>query len=68
MTSPYVRRRRLADELRRLREERDLTTGELARLVYQSRTKISKLENAQIRPDLAEKDGPPADRQTESGT
>jgi transcriptional regulator with XRE-family HTH domain len=54
MTSPYVRRRRLAEELRTLREERDLTTGELARLVYQSRTKISKLENAQIRPDLAE--------------
>lgn len=54
MTSPYVRRRRLAEALRGLREERDLTTGELARLVYQSRTKISKLENAQIRPDLAE--------------
>jgi transcriptional regulator with XRE-family HTH domain len=54
MTSPYVRRRRLAEELRKLREDRDLTTGELARLVYQSRTKISKLENAQIRPDLAE--------------
>ncbi|WP_119730269.1 helix-turn-helix domain-containing protein [Thermomonospora amylolytica] len=54
MTSPYVRRRRLAAELRKLREERDLTTGELARLVYQSRPKISKLENAQIRPDLAE--------------
>jgi transcriptional regulator with XRE-family HTH domain len=54
MTSPYVRRRRLAEELRKLREERDLTTGELARLIYQSRTKVSKLENAQIRPDLAE--------------
>ncbi|SEF57906.1 Helix-turn-helix domain-containing protein [Thermomonospora echinospora] len=54
MTSPYVRRRRLAVELRKLREERDLTTDELARLVFQSRPKISKLENAQIRPDLAE--------------
>ncbi|MFA1548633.1 helix-turn-helix domain-containing protein [Actinomadura chokoriensis] len=54
MASPYIRRRRLADELRRLREARGLTTDELARLVYQSRTKISKLENAQIRPDLAE--------------
>ncbi|RAY13677.1 XRE family transcriptional regulator [Actinomadura craniellae] len=54
MTSPYVRRRRLAQELRKLREDRDLTTNELARLVYQSRTKISKLENAQIRPDLAD--------------
>ena len=54
MTSPYIRRRRLAAELRKLREARSLTTDELARLVYQSRTKISKLENAQIRPDLAE--------------
>lgn len=54
MTSPYVRRRRLGDELRRLREKRGLTTGELARLTYQSRSKITKLENAQIRPDLAE--------------
>ncbi|MEV4251563.1 helix-turn-helix transcriptional regulator [Spirillospora sp. NPDC049652] len=54
MTSPYIRRLRLAAELRKLREARGLTTDELARLVYQSRTKISKLENAQIRPDLAE--------------
>ena len=54
MTSPYIRRRRLAAELRKLREARGLTTDELARLVYQSRTKISKLENAQIRPDVGE--------------
>ncbi|WP_433228932.1 helix-turn-helix domain-containing protein [Actinomadura formosensis] len=54
MTSPYIRRRRLAAELRKLREARSLTTDELARLIYQSRSKISKLENAQIRPDLAE--------------
>lgn len=54
MNSPYVRRRRLADELRKLREHRDMTTDDVARLVYQSRTKISKLENSQIRPDLAE--------------
>lgn len=54
MTSPYVRRLRLAAELRKLREERDLTTDELAKLVFQSRPKISKLENAQIRPDVAE--------------
>ncbi|GAA2088487.1 helix-turn-helix domain-containing protein [Actinomadura alba] len=54
MASSYVRRRRLAEELRKLREDRDFTTDELARLVYQSRTKISRLENAQIRPDLAE--------------
>ena len=54
MTSPYVRRLRLAAELRKLREERDLTTDELAKLVFQSRPKISKLENAQIRPDVGE--------------
>lgn len=54
MTSPYLRRRRLGDELRKLREEHGLTTDELARLIYQSRSKISKMENAQIRPDLAE--------------
>ncbi|GGV44099.1 hypothetical protein GCM10010182_80750 [Actinomadura cremea] len=54
MTSPYIRRRRLATELRMLREARDLTMDELAKLVYQSRTKISKLENAQIRPDVGE--------------
>jgi transcriptional regulator with XRE-family HTH domain len=54
MFSPYVRRHRLAAELRKLREERDLSTDEVARLVFQSRTKISKLENAQIRPDVGE--------------
>ncbi|MBX6767535.1 MAG: helix-turn-helix domain-containing protein, partial [Actinomadura rubrobrunea] len=54
MASPYVRRHRLAKELRRLREERGLTTDELGRLIYCNRTKISKLENAQIRPDLGE--------------
>lgn len=54
MISPYVRRRRLAAELRKIREERDLTTDEVAKRVYQSRSKISKLENAQLRPDLHE--------------
>jgi len=54
MPSPYVRRRRLAAELRKLREERDMTADELARFVYQSRTKITRLENGQVRPDLAE--------------
>ncbi|GLZ09549.1 transcriptional regulator [Actinomadura sp. NBRC 104412] len=54
MTSPYIRRRRLAAELRKLREARGFTTDELARVVYQSRTKISKLENAQIRPEVGE--------------
>ncbi|MEU9838581.1 helix-turn-helix transcriptional regulator [Actinomadura sp. NPDC048032] len=54
MPSPYVRRRRLAAEIRELRESRGLTTDALARLVFHSRTKITRLENAQIRPDLAE--------------
>jgi transcriptional regulator with XRE-family HTH domain len=54
MSSPFVRRRRLAAELRALREERGLTADKLSRLIHQSRMKISKLENAHIRPDLAE--------------
>lgn len=54
MPSPYVRRRRLAAEIRELRESRGLTTDGLARLVFHSRTKITRLENAQIRPDLTE--------------
>jgi transcriptional regulator with XRE-family HTH domain len=54
MTSPFVRRRRLAAELRALREERGMIADRLARLIHQSRMKISKLENAHIRPDLAE--------------
>lgn len=52
MTSPFVRRRRLAAELRALREDRGMTSDELARRVHHSRMKISKLENAQVRPDL----------------
>jgi transcriptional regulator with XRE-family HTH domain len=54
MTSPFVRRRRLAVELRTLREEAGMTTDRLAKLIHQSRMKISRLENARIRPDLAE--------------
>ncbi|RSN71286.1 helix-turn-helix domain-containing protein [Actinomadura sp. WAC 06369] len=52
MHSPYVRRRRLAAELRKVREAREMTTDDVGRLIYQSRTKITRLENAQIRPDL----------------
>ncbi|WP_433334531.1 helix-turn-helix domain-containing protein [Spirillospora sp. CA-294931] len=54
MTSPFIRRRRLAAELRALREERDLTAENLSGLLHISRMKISKLENAHIRPNLAE--------------
>lgn len=52
MHSPYVRRRRLAAELRKAREAREMTTDDVGRLIYQSRTKITRLENAQVRPDL----------------
>ena len=54
MTSPFVRRRRLATELRTLRERRGMTADRLAKLIHQSRMKISRLENAHGRPDLAE--------------
>ncbi|MFF5260367.1 helix-turn-helix domain-containing protein [Actinomadura viridis] len=53
MTSPFVRRRRLAAELRTLREESGMTSDELSRLLCRSRMKISRLENAYARPDLA---------------
>ncbi|MBA9004840.1 helix-turn-helix domain-containing protein [Thermomonospora cellulosilytica] len=54
MPSPYICRLRLGRELRRLREEHNLTAGDVARLTFQSRSKISKMENAQVRPDLAD--------------
>ncbi|MBC6467767.1 helix-turn-helix domain-containing protein [Actinomadura alba] len=54
MTSPFVRRRRLAEELRTLREAKGMTAEALSQLIYHSRTKVSRLENAHIRPDLAE--------------
>ena len=54
MPSPYVRRRRLAAEIRKLRESRGLTSDDLAGLMFYNRAKISRLENGQSRPDLAE--------------
>ncbi|WP_433325988.1 helix-turn-helix domain-containing protein [Spirillospora sp. CA-294931] len=54
MNSPFVRRHRLAVELRALREERGLTAESLSDLLHVSRMKVSKLENAHIRPNLAE--------------
>jgi transcriptional regulator with XRE-family HTH domain len=48
MTSPYVRRLRLAMELRTLRDERNMTQARVARMVGKTRNDISKLENAQI--------------------
>jgi transcriptional regulator with XRE-family HTH domain len=54
MISPYVRRKRLAAELRALREASGLTHAQLGKAIGQSRTKISRLENGHIRPDQAE--------------
>ncbi|MQY05436.1 helix-turn-helix domain-containing protein [Actinomadura macrotermitis] len=54
MTSPFVRRQRLAMELRTLREQRGITADELSKLIFRSRTTISKLENARCRPDLGD--------------
>lgn len=45
MISPYVRRQRLARELRQLREATDLTHAQLAHRLGQSRMKITRLEN-----------------------
>ncbi|MFG2018269.1 helix-turn-helix domain-containing protein [Actinomadura geliboluensis] len=54
MTSPFVRRQRLATELRTLREQRGITADELSKAIFRSRTTISKLENARTRPDLGD--------------
>lgn len=52
--SPYVRRLRLAAALRKLREDRNLTADQAAKIIYQSRGKLSKLETARTRPDAFE--------------
>jgi transcriptional regulator with XRE-family HTH domain len=52
--SPYVRRRRLAAELVRLREENNYSADKLCRQVGVARQKISRLENAKVRPDQDE--------------
>ena len=44
--SPSVRRRRLAAELKRLREERNLTGDEVARKLRWSTSKVSRIENS----------------------
>lgn len=54
MISPFVRRHRLAAEIRTLREEREMTADELAKRIHYSRTKISRLENAYGRPDVGD--------------
>ncbi|MEV5829059.1 helix-turn-helix transcriptional regulator [Spirillospora sp. NPDC052242] len=54
MPSAYLRRRRLAVEMRKLREERGVTVEEVAGRIYLSKSKITRLENAQLRPELAD--------------
>jgi len=48
MISPYVRKLRLAEELRRLRTEAGLTHEQLAKRIGQSRAQISRLENGHV--------------------
>ena len=48
MISPYVRRLRLAAELRALRTEAGLTHEQLASKIGQSRAQISRLENGHV--------------------
>jgi len=54
VNSPYVRRLRLAAELLALREAAGMTHEQVGKKIRQSRMKISRLENAHIRPDLAD--------------
>jgi len=48
MISPYVRRLRLAAELRALRAEAGLTHEQLAKRIGESRAQISRLENGHV--------------------
>ena len=52
--SPFVRRRRLAMELVRLREENGYSAEKLSKDVGIQRQKISRLENGRVRPDQDE--------------
>src|SRR5690349_20320993 len=47
-SSPTVRRRRIAAELKRLREERQLTLDHAARELGVARSTMSRIENAQV--------------------
>lgn len=51
MISTYVRRLRLAAELGALRQQRELSSDQLARAAGLPRTTVSRLENARMRPD-----------------
>lgn len=48
MISPYVRKLRLAAEMRRLRADAGLTADQLAKLIGRSRADISRLENGHV--------------------
>ncbi|GGN93652.1 hypothetical protein GCM10010112_82120 [Actinoplanes lobatus] len=50
VVSPYVRRRRLAAELLRLREEHGYSTQQLATATGLPRQRISQLQNGHVRP------------------
>ncbi len=52
--SPYVRRLRLANEIRTRREAANLTSEELGKRIGQSRMKISRLETGARRPDIGD--------------
>ncbi|MFI5492273.1 Scr1 family TA system antitoxin-like transcriptional regulator [Actinoplanes sp. NPDC051859] len=51
MVSPYVRRRRLAMEILRLRDEYGFSADRLASAVGVKRQTISRIENGHVRPD-----------------
>jgi transcriptional regulator with XRE-family HTH domain len=48
MISPYVRKLRLATEMRRLRADSGLTADQLAKRIGRSRADISRLENGHV--------------------
>jgi transcriptional regulator with XRE-family HTH domain len=49
-----VKRRKLGEELRELREAKGLRLQQLAADLGWSHTKLSRLENAKVRPDVAD--------------
>lgn len=54
VVSPFVRRRRLAAELIRPREEHGYSAEKLAKTIGVARQRISRLENGHVAPDLDE--------------
>lgn len=54
MSSPYVRRRRLADELTRLREDHGFSADKLAETTGLSKQRVSRLVNCRVPPNLDE--------------